>query len=197
GDDLLVAHLCESLKVERAILDVRRQVSEIEALLARKPDPAQIFHRGLEQLSRSGKAPPREKPDEAIVNCASGSAGQLLKDDRAAERREALAPERQLDRADRIDDAREYRIGEQQMRLGLAGIGYVVIRHRARIIANCAPGASGWARFAGVFALRKGWRSGWMPRTIRPTPARDRWICPSREPLDSRPRRPGAAQSRG
>ena len=99
------------MEVERAVVDMRGEILEVEALLARKPDPAKVFGRRVEHLARSGKAPAGEESDEAIMNCASGGAGELLKDDRAAQRRKTLAPQRDLDRPYGLDYARQDRIG--------------------------------------------------------------------------------------
>jgi hypothetical protein len=130
------------MEVEGAVGDMRGEVLELEAFLAREPHAAQVFGCCVEHLTRSGESLAGEKRDEAIVDGARGGACELLKDDRAAKRGKALAPQRDLDRPNRVDYLRQYRIDTSQMRHRLARVGNRFVRHRARIIADSTAGAS-------------------------------------------------------
>jgi hypothetical protein len=130
------------MELERAAVDVRGEVLEVAALLAREPDPAQVLERRVEHLAWAGKAPAGKERDEAIVDGTGGGPGELLKNDRAAQRRKALAAQCDLDRPDRVDYPRQHRIGAAQMRHRFAHVRYTLVRHRARIIADSAAGAS-------------------------------------------------------
>ena len=129
------------MKVKNATIYVPGEILEIKNLLAREADEAKIFGSGVEHLARRGKAPAGKERDEAIMNSAGGRPGELLKDDRTAKRRKALAAQCDLDWSDGLDYLRQNRVGATQMRHRFARVRDLAIRHRANYNASADDAA--------------------------------------------------------
>ena len=114
-DDLFVGHSMEQMEVELAVPNVRGEVLYVERFLFRETHGAQVRRRSWRALAPATEIPLGEQSHEAAVDCVGGRARELLENDRARERLEALAPRLDSKRTDFRNNPREDRVGLAEM----------------------------------------------------------------------------------
>ncbi len=114
--------LVEQMEVELAVADVRGEVLYVERLFFGEAHCAE-FGGGLGQhLFRRRKFHVGKQSDEAAVDCVGGGACELLENNRARQRLEALTARLDSERTDLGDNPCEDRIGLAKMHPSFASI---------------------------------------------------------------------------
>ncbi len=121
-DDLVIGHFMEAIEIQLAVANVRGQVLYIERLFFREADAAQFRVRPGEHLFRRRELDVGKQRDEAAVDSVGGGACELLKNYRARQCLEALAPGRDSQRTDLGDNPCEDRVGLAKMNPRLARV---------------------------------------------------------------------------